>query len=352
MTAAAGTDQSPESAPSSPRIAYLDNARFWAMILVVVGHPLFHFISLSSGRAVYYWIYLVHMPLFALLSGYISRNFRATPQQIERTVSTLVIPYFLIEPLYQVLHRHYRGTSDPYMLLSPKWIAWFLAALFIWRLSTPIWRNLRHPILVSILISLLVPLTEVPNVLALPKALGMLPFYVIGMHMTMERFQRLSAARVRIVSIVFLAAVATVSALYSRGWDVSWTKWRHRYSESALSVGPWEGMALRSVLIVVGVLMCLAILSLVPWKQSWTSPLGERTLYCYLLHGFVVLLLAEETHVFAELRALGWVGLAVTVAAAAVVAVLLMTKPVAMLFRPLFEANLNWAFKSRDRLPA
>lgn len=321
------------------------------MLLVVVGHPMLYFVTLQSGRSVYYWIYLVHMPLFTMLSGYISRNFRATPQQVQRTVSTLVIPYLIIEPLYQVIHRHYNGTPDPYKLLSPQWVAWFLAALLIWRLSTPIWRNLRHPILVAIIISLLVPLTEVPNVFAMPKMFGLLPFYVVGMHMTMDRFERLAAIRVRIASIGYLAAVAVASALYSEHWTLAWTKWRHRYDEDPLLAGPVEGIALRAAVLLVGMLMCFAILSLVPWTTSWRTALGGRTLYCYLLHGFIVLFLAMETNVFPELRHLGPAGVAITVISAAGVAIALMTRPIERIFRFVFEPKLDWAFNPTQALP-
>lgn len=322
------------------------------MVMVVMAHPLFHFITLDAGRAVYYWLNLVMMPAFALLSGYISRNFRGTPKEIQRTVSTLVIPYLLVEPTYQVLQRHFTGSPDPYMLLSPKWVAWFLAALFVWRLTTPIWRHLRHPILVSIAISLLLPLTEVPNVVGIPKALGMLPFYVIGMYMTMDRFERLKDVRVRVGAAAFLVGVAVACWVYSTTWDVSWTKWRHRYDEPAWDTGPVEGIGLRLALIAVGLLMALAVISLTSRRQSWMSAMGQRTLYCYLLHGFVVMLLLRMTDVFPALRAMGDLGLAITIAGAVVLALLLMTKPVAVVFRPLFENSLDWAFRPRERLPA
>lgn len=333
------------------RIAFLDNARFWAMGLVVIGHALFYFVSLEAGRAIYYWIFLFHMPLFVMLSGYISRNFSATPGQIQRAVSTLVIPYLLVESLYQVLQRYYTGRPDPYTLLSPQWVAWFLAALLVWRLSTPIWRHLKHPILISILISLLVPLTEIPNVMALPKVLGMLPFYVIGMHMTLERFERLAKWRVRAVSVTFLAAVGVACATFSSGWALAWTKWRDRYDEEPLLATPIEGAAIRALLIVVGVLMCMAVLSLIPWGKSWTSSLGSRTLYSYLLHGFVVVLIARQTPIFDALNDLGDVGIAITIVTAAALAIGLMTRPVERLFRPFFEPNLNWAFRATRTLP-
>ena len=351
MTAVSESPPAPERPAESPRFAFIDNARFWIMLMVVIAHPMFYFITLAPGRAIYYWLNLLMMPAFAMLSGYVSRNFRGTPKQIQRTISTLVIPYLLIEPIFQVLKRHYTGSPDPYMLLSPKWVAWWLAALFVWRMSTPIWHHLRHPILVSIVISLLAPLTEVPNVISMPKVLGMLPFYVVGMYMTMERFERLSAARVRVASAAFLVAVGIACALYSTRWDVSWTKWRHRYDEAALDAAPLEGIALRTVLIAVGVLMAFAVVSLASRRESWTTRFGQRTLYCYLLHGFVVVLLAWETDLFPTLRDLGSLGVAITFAGAIILALLLMTKPVAVVFRPLFENSLDWAFRPRERLP-
>lgn len=351
VTAVTDAPTTPAQPPSTPRIAFLDNARFLVMLMVVISHPLFHFISMDAGRALYYWLNLVMMPAFAMLSGYISRNFSGTPKEIQRTVSTLVIPYVIVETSYQILQRHFTGGPDPYMLLSPKWVAWFLAALLVWRLTTPIWRNLRHPIIVSIIVSLIVPLTEVPNVFAIPKALGFLPFYVIGMFMTIDRFERLATLRVRILSAAILIGVAVASAMFSTNWDVSWTKWRHRYGEEALNATPFEGIAVRALLIAVGILMSLALISLASRRSSWMSRCGERTLYCYLLHGFVVMALLHTTHLFEWLRSMQETGLLLLVAGAVLLAIALMSKPVAVVFRPIFEPSLDWAFAPRGRLP-
>jgi fucose 4-O-acetylase-like acetyltransferase len=345
----------PDAAVATPaaakrRVAYLDNARFWVMILVVIGHPLLYLIEMPAARTLYYWIYLFHMPLFALISGYISRNFVGTRKQLRRTVSTLVVPYFLIETTYQLLNRHLaeqngNPINTPMMLLSPKWVAWFLAALLVWRLTTPLWRALRHPIIVSILISLLVPLTEVPNVFAMHKTLGMLPFYVIGMHFTMSRFHRLSDTRVRIGSVFVLVAAGVISWFGSPHWSLQWQKWRLSYDE--LHASPLLGIATRAALLAAGVLLSVAILSLVPWQRSWTSPMGERTLYCYLLHGFVVIGLAKGLRVFDLMLPWGGWAIATTLTGAVLLAIVLMTPPVAAVFRPLFEPKLKWLFKKR-----
>lgn len=337
-------------APTPRRVAYLDNARFWVMILVVIGHPLLYLISLQPARVLYYWIYLFHMPLFALISGYISRNFVGTRKQLRRTVSTLVVPYLIVETTYQELNRHLAAAdgkpiSSPMMVLSPKWVAWFLAALLVWRLTTPLWRSLRHPIVVSVLISVLVPLTEVPNVFAMHKTLGMLPFYVIGMHFTAKRFHRLTDIRVRLAAGATIVGSLVICWFGAPHWNLQWQKWRLSYAD--LHSSALHGIAVRGALLMAGVLLSLAILSLVPWHRSWTSALGERTLYCYLLHGFVVVGLARGLHLFDRILPWGGWAIAVTLAGAVALAIALMTRPVKTVFRLFFEPKLKWLFKKR-----
>lgn len=331
--------------PSTRRVAYLDNARYWVMLLVVVGHGLTQFVEIGSARGVYVWIYSFHMPLFALISGYTARRYQGDARQIRRVVGTLVVPYLIVETSLQLLTRAYTGEPDRLMILSPQWLGWFLAALFVWRLTTPIWRALRYPIVTSITISLVVGLIEVPNVLALPKILGFLPFYVVGLHMSRERFDRLADLRVRIGSAVLLGLAFVVCYLYSSGWETDWLLWKQRYDESPLDASPTEGMLQRAGLLVVGFTLTFAALTLVPRARSWTSTLGQRTLYAYLLHGYVILLLNHQLGVFSALEPYGAAAVLVTIVGGVALANLLMTQLVARVFRPVFEPRLDWLFR-------
>lgn len=347
MTSQTDAPTSSASAPKD-RVAYLDNARFWAMILVVIGHSLTQFTQMDSARGVYTFVYAFHMPFFILISGYTARHYLGSPRQIRRIVSTLVVPYLIVEISLQMIMRHYTGSPDPYMFLSPQWLGWFLAALFVWRLTTPIWMALRYPILTSIAISLLVGLIEVPNVLALPKILGFLPFYVVGLHMTRERFERLADPRIRIASATLLAASFWYCYTYSANWTLDWLLWKQRYDEEPLLADPLEGMLQRGELLVVGFVLTFAALSLVPRRRSWTSRLGERTLYAYLLHGYIILVLRYQFEVFDKLQPYGAEGAFVIIVVASLIAILLMTKMVAVVFRPIFEPRLTWLFRKDD----
>jgi len=333
------------STPTKERVAYLDNARYWVMLLVVIGHSLTQFGTMDSARAVYVWIYAFHMPFFVLISGYTARNYMGDARQVRRIVSTLVVPYLIVETTMQLITRHYGEGPDPMMILSPQWVAWFMAALFVWRLTTPIWRALKYPITTSIVISLTVGLFELPNVLSLPKILGFLPFYVVGMHMSREWFERLTERPVRIASAIALIGAFLVCYRYSAGWETDWMLWKQRYDEAPLSATPIEGITQRAELLVIGFVLTFAALSLIPKRRSWTTRLGGRTFYSYLLHGYVILFLHLQFEVFDRIEKFGVVAVIGCIIGSIVLANLLMTAIIAKVFRPLFEPKLTWLFR-------
>jgi fucose 4-O-acetylase-like acetyltransferase len=344
------------TAPAKERVAYLDNARYWVMLLVVIGHSLTELVVMDSARGVYTWIYLFHMPFFILISGYTARHYIGDFRQIRRIVSTLIVPYLLVETSLQLITKHYDGKPEHLMILSPQWLGWFLAALFIWRITTPIWRALKYPITTSIAISLLAGLIEIPNVLALPKVLALLPFWVIGLHMNRELFMKLGDARIRAAAVVVLVTSFVLCQLYAHDWTTQWLLWKDRYAEDPLDVGPWQGMMTRGSLLLVGALLTFATLSLIPRARSITTVLGGRTFYCYLLHGFVIIALDRQFDLWAELEKHGAVSVIGCTVVAVVAANILMTKPVATVFRPLFEPRLTWLFREAEppsvRVPA
>jgi fucose 4-O-acetylase-like acetyltransferase len=343
------------SAPKE-RVAYLDNARYWVMLLVVIGHSLTELVVMDSAKGIYTWIYLFHMPFFILISGYTARHYIGDFRQIRRIVSTLIVPYLLVETSLQLITKHYDGKPAHLMILSPQWLGWFLAALFLWRMTTPIWRALKYPITTSIVISLLAGLIEIPNVLALPKVLGLLPFWVIGLHMNRELFLKLGDWRIRIASVITLAVSFALCQVYAHGWETQWLLWKARYSEDPLDTGAWEGMMVRGELLLVGALLTFATLSLIPRARSITTVLGGRTFYCYLLHGFIIIWLDRQFELWDRLEKYGAISVVGCIVAAVVVANILMTKPVATVFRPLFEPRLTWLFREAEppsvRVPA
>lgn len=321
------------------------------MLLVVVGHCLTELVVMDAARGVYSWIYLFHMPFFVLISGYTARHYVGDFRQVRRIIATLIVPYLIVETSLQLLTKHYDDYPEHLMILSPQWVGWFLAALFVWRLTTPIWRALRYPIATSIVISLLAGLIEIPNVLALPKVLGLLPFYVIGLHFSRERFMRLGATVTdRVVAGAILTGSLVLCLLLTGplnlAWSRSWMLWKDRYNEEPLNVDPLTGIAVRAALIAVALILTLATLALIPRRASWTTSFGSRTLYAYLIHGFVIIILDRQFGLWERIEPYGQYAVMFCIVGGVVLANLLMTPMVARVFRPIFEPRLTWMFRS------
>ena len=163
--------------------------------------------------------------------------------------------------------------------------------------------------------------------------------------MNRERFDRLADYRIRIASVILLAGSFIWCQVYAEGLTTSWLLWKQRYSEAPLLAGPWEGMFQRAQLIAVGIILTFATLSLIPRKRSITTILGGRTFYCYLLHGFVIILLDRQFGLWAKLEPYGAPAVLGCIIGAIILANVLMTKPIAILFRPVFEPRLAWMFR-------
>jgi Fucose 4-O-acetylase and related acetyltransferases len=79
------------------RIAYMDIAKAFAIIAVVIGH---------SGSPVTHIIYLYHMPLFFFLSGYFYKDMysKSPVTLLKKRLKSLYIPFVAWELLFLLLH--------------------------------------------------------------------------------------------------------------------------------------------------------------------------------------------------------------------------------------------------------
>ena len=139
------------------RDSFFDNAKYLAIVLVAMAHswePLKGDSRVLEG--VYTVVYTFHMPAFIIISGYFSRSFDMRPDRLRRLVTGVLVPYVVFETAYSLFKRY--GDHDPGMaitLLDPWYLTWFLVALFIWRLTTPLWRIARWPLPLALGIAML-----------------------------------------------------------------------------------------------------------------------------------------------------------------------------------------------------
>jgi fucose 4-O-acetylase-like acetyltransferase len=102
----------------------------------------------------------------------------------------------------------------------------------------------------------------------------------------------------------------------------------------------WSG-AIRLAVMIVAAGMITAFLILIPREQTWFTQFGQATMYVYLLHTFILYPLRENGVLHGE-RPFWYIMLAVVLSFG--LTVVLSTKPVVRLFRPLVQPDIAWLY--------
>ncbi|MGW0841554.1 acyltransferase family protein [Streptomyces sp. NPDC002787] len=345
---AAPPDQEKPRPGRTSRDPYFDNAKYLTIVLVACGHawePLTY--GSRAATAAYLTVYAFHMPAFALISGYFSRGFDMAPGRLKRLLTGVVLPYVVFETAYTLFYRWAQDDPGyPLSLLDPWYVMWFLVALFIWRLTTPLWLMLRHPLPIALGLAMLAAVSpDLGGDVSIQRVLGFLPFFVLGLTLRAEHFERLRSRRVRLCLLpVGLGSV--VAAYWVAPWfDAGW--FYHRGSVTGQGVSRWAGLLTTPALFCLAVLLTACFLAWVPRRHLWFTALGAGTMYGYLLHGFVI-----KWARFRDWYAVEWLHtplgeLAVTAAAVGGIT-LLCTSPVRTVLRCVVEPRMEWAFKKGD----
>ncbi len=308
------------------RDPWLDNAKMVLVTVVVVGHMMVLVPTSTPESRVYDFIYYFHIPAFVLLTGYLSKSFRYSRRHLWALATTMVVPYII----FSWLMIHWRETLDQVppgleWFLNPRWPMWYLAVVIIWRLATPLLRV--HPVMVpvSIAVSLLGGLTN-QELFDLNRAMGLLPFFVIGLHLAPEQLALVRRRGAWVVGVVGSALLWWLTQFTDDLWSTQFLYWRAPYSE--LGASDLDGIWIRARLIVIALMAVATVLTLIPHRQSFITRMGQWTLVVYLCHGFVVRYL--EYQGFSDwLPSAPWPAIAITIAVGVALALFIAWEPVA-----------------------
>lgn len=331
----------PQAKPRKERDPFFDNAKFLAILLVVVGHSLANLLNVPLAKGLYIFIYMFHMPLFIVITGYFSRNWTFAGGKARKLITNVGVPYVVFEFAYSIYDWLAGRNELEISLLNPYYLTWFLCALFLWRLSTPVWQQIRWPLAVAVLFSLLSYMSDLGGTFDIHRVIGLLPFYVLGLTLRPEHFELLKRPVARVVGFVVLAGGLGVAYLAMNRMTRSWIYWKNTHEQ--LGVDNMTGSAMRLGMFACAIVLVAAFLSVVPRKRHWFSKLGATTLYAYLLHGFVTRLLN-----FTGWWGADWMhttpGVLAVMAGAVVVGTFLCSKPVVTCMSWALEPKLKWVF--------
>lgn len=270
------------------RDPWLDNHKTLLIVLVVIGHSLVLLPTSDLRNQAYDTIYYFHMPAFVLVSGYLSRSFRWTGRHLGALVTTLVVPYFVFSWLMAMwrIHVTHEVTSLDPIWTDPHWPMWYLAAMVMWRLVTPILR--LHPLMILVAVGIsLWGGTVDQEFFDLNRTMGFLPFFAVGLHVPDRLLALLRSGWAILPGLAYFAWLWWWLAPRTDDlWSTPWLFFRSPYAD--LGAGTAEGMQIRAWLILIAVGGAMAALAVTPRRHTLLSAMGAYTLVVYLFHGFLI----------------------------------------------------------------
>jgi fucose 4-O-acetylase-like acetyltransferase len=340
----------PVRSRAKARDPYFDNAKFLAVVLVVIGHAWEPLRAANVGgralEAAQTFVYAFHLPVFILMCGYFSRGFTAGRDRTRKLVAAIVVPYVIFSLAYPLWAGLLAGNHVGWDPLEPYYLTWFMPALLLWRLSTPLWQQIRYPITAALLISMLAGFDTLPSMLNAAQVLSFLPFFVVGLTLRPHHFALLRRRAMRFAGAAVLILGGVAAYAVALTVDPEWVHWRRSFVQ--LGVGAPAGVGFRLLALAAAVILTVAFLAVVPGRRTWFTRLGSASMYVYLLHGFVTLFLSYQGWYY---QVSGAEVVLVTIGCAAL-AVMLSSAAVRGAFHWAVEPRLDWLFRPRACPPA
>ncbi|MBU5355518.1 fucose 4-O-acetylase [Paenibacillus barcinonensis] len=270
--------------------SFFYNLRFMLIVCVLAANALEPLITRFAGaEALFMWIYTFHMPLFVWVTGYFARS-SIQGTAARNVLKQIAIQYVLFQTLYALMDATVFHT--PHMRLSffaPYLLLWFLASHFCWRLLVWLTMNWKphQRLIASIALGVIVGYMPVDGFwLSFSRTLVFLPFFVLGYDYGAVIRSYLVPGWGRRAAAVLSAALLIYIACGGLNISAGWLLGSKTFAE--LGHHEWYAGVLRLGVYLLEIVSALLFLAWVPNLTSKITDLGKRTLYVFLLHGFLV----------------------------------------------------------------
>lgn len=276
------------------RLYKFDNIRFLLMFLVVLGHFL-EVIHSEVGSQLYRVIYSFHMPLFIFVSGYFAKYDR------NKILVNFIYPYLLFQSLYCLFSGlMVKKSQIAIQFTTPHWILWYLLAVSFCYFLLPMFNveSKKAKVATVIGLFLLGLLAGYENTigyyLALGRFISFLPFFVLGFYSRsllgwLGKFN-LSFKRKLVSNIGSLVVLTAVILVVVNTPELTVAVFYQSLSYQAGN----SSVFLKLVSYGIALVWIFAMINLVPEKKiPMFTGFGRYTLPVYLLHGFIVRVIAS-----------------------------------------------------------
>lgn len=269
---------------------YINVIKGFLILMVVVGHfgqTIGNILPESVSfifQGFILFIYSFHMPLFVFVSGYLSKNLE---KRRSKAFADLMIPYLIFQCFcgicILILTKSWEVFSN---IFVPQMGAWYLLALFIWRMLLPEMIKIRHVMVYAVIISIITCcFTEIGTTMALKKVLGFMVFFLMGYYTNqfgIYRLRMMSVWSARILLLIELAAF--ISTTYIFHWyDIVLSIFTR--AATATDFNQWYiGVLIYAVTFGLTSITGILVLNALPAKNKFYEYQGTDTMPMYISH--------------------------------------------------------------------
>lgn len=244
-------------------------------------------------------IYAFHMPLFVLISGYLTKKL---PLRIQFNKSLRLVRLFILFQFIDIFIRYIfmRKAFSLSDCLYPCFALWYLLCLFYWRMLLSVIPQKWNPkciVIISFLISIAIGFTKIDGVMGLHRFFSFIPYFMIGHYYGSKILQSIDNKiftprtnqtksiyvwKIFLVSIFFLLIV--LASLNPHWLDcIIW---------------PYVNLKvfmIRIAYLCYSLLLCYLLVCIFSLKHDWNesilSKFGHDTMFFYLLHPYILYLI-------------------------------------------------------------
>ncbi|MCZ3367110.1 MULTISPECIES: acyltransferase family protein [Methanobacterium] len=271
----------------------LDNLRGLAIFLVVLGHFIQEtsFSGLFSYQFIYTFIYLFHMPVMIFVSGYLSK---IRPDNVSRAFKAVLIPYLIFNTLWIIVAFLQNGHIPSAMYIIPEVGLWYLLSLFFWRSMLPAASKIRYVFWISILLALFVgTINFKTGLLSISRTICFFPVFLLGFYFkdikekfTINKYLAAGSFMVLLVGATLFLIPLTTKILFLRD------------SYHVMGMGNLEGIALRLIVMVVGMVSTILLFNFMTSKETVLTKVGRNSLSVYVLQFYFIFYLPDILNYF------------------------------------------------------
>ena len=230
---------------------------------------------------------------FFFVSGYFSKK---TEKCHNTAIENFLIPYIIFTVLMYLTRLIVFGHAQ-LKFYSPSHGMWFFLNMFVYRYILKYIKDIKCITTISFVMYLFAGLFPfLGRDFSLGRIVSFFMFFIMGYFATEDTFKKIRAFNKKYVLSASLIALCAFSYLVIRvNPDVELFQFREYFG--AYGITNLEGIIFRVVLLIFTIIFLIAIINLVPYKETFYTVVGQRTLPIFVFH-IIIRYVIKRTAVF------------------------------------------------------